>query len=184
MEHIVALKPGGIIDRFKAAVVDNIYVGLVNVILTIVLLQISITTLVITIISLLIYLIYAVYMTVNKGRTFGKMAFGLTVIQYRSHKHVTYVQSLTREFMKNGLSLLPYVGLIYYVANGLSVVLSKEKRGWHDKVAGTQVVKNTPVWGMRNYFLFIFLPLLIFVFLVVHLYTRPEFIQLYDAQLK
>ncbi len=142
-------KPGGAIDRLRSAVADSIYVGIVNVLLTIVLLQFPIPPMVITGLTFAVYLSYAVYLTVNHGRTIGKQAFGL-----------------------------PVVGVLFYVANGLTVVLSKEKRGWHDLAAGTQVLKTGEQWGTGKQFLYIMLPLFVLGFLVLHLYSLPEFLRL------
>ena len=183
MEHSQHSKhtPGSPLDRFKAAVVDNVYVGIFNVMLTIILLQFPIPPVVITVITLVIYLCYAVYLTVNKGQTFGKAAFGLKVVQYHTDKHITYTHALLREVLKNGAALIPYIGIFYYGVNGLTVIFSKEKRGFHDMAAKSQVLKTSEHWGAGKQFVYIMIPLVILAILVMHLYTRPEFMRLSGA---
>lgn len=71
-----------------------------------------------------------------KSATPGKMAWGLKVVDARTHGKPALVNLVVR-----------YIG--YYVATiplGIGIIwvaFDKKKQGWHDKMAGTVVVKSS-----------------------------------------
>jgi uncharacterized RDD family membrane protein YckC len=79
-------------------------------------------------------LIYQVGMLTKFSATLGKMTVGIKVISGASQK-LSIGQILLREIVGKGfLSNIMYLGYIW-------VAFDEKKQGWHDKIAGTYVVK-------------------------------------------
>ena len=86
-------------------------------------------------IGTLISLIYHVAFISAKGQTIGKMIFGIQVVN--SQGNIPGIGSvLLREVVGKSLSAIA-LGLGY-----LWVAWDKDKRGWHDHVGGTYVVRK------------------------------------------
>lgn len=95
----------------------------------------------ITVTFVLIYLLmtvfismfYFIYFHGAAGQTPGKMIFGLKVVQS------------TGEQMTFGLAFLRWVGYIIsavvFYLGFIWIALDAKKRGWHDKIAGTVVIR-------------------------------------------
>jgi len=80
-----------------------------------------------------ISMLYFTYFHGTTGQTFGKMIFGLRVVQS------------TGEKMTLGVGFLRWVG---YIISGMVfylgfiwIAFDGKKQGWHDKIAGTVVVR-------------------------------------------
>ncbi len=80
-----------------------------------------------------ISMLYFTYFHGTTGQTFGKMIFGLKVVQS------------TGEKMTLGVGFLRWVG---YLISGMVcylgfiwIAIDGKKQGWHDKIAGTVVVR-------------------------------------------
>ena len=69
-----------------------------------------------------------------KSATPGKMATRLTIVDEKTGKKPTFVQFLLR-YVGYFLSSIFLLGFIW-------IAFDKRKQGWHDKLAGTVVVKN------------------------------------------
>ncbi len=104
--------------------------------------------------------IYYVLCHVNKGASIGKSVYGLRLVQYKTNNTLTYMKAIPRELIKNGISLIPVVGGLIYLVNGLITLFSNEKRGLHDIVADSQVIEVTKPWSLGKQALY-FIPLLI-----------------------
>lgn len=87
--------------------------------------------------TLLLNVIYFTYFHGTTGQTLGKKIFGLKVVQK------------TGEPMTMGIAFLRWVGylisaLILYLGF-IWIAFDRRKQGWHDKIAGTCVIKINPV---------------------------------------
>jgi uncharacterized RDD family membrane protein YckC len=87
--------------------------------------------------TVFISMLYFTYFHGTIGQTFGKMIFGIRVIQS------------TGEQMTLGVGFLRWVGYsisaIVFTLGFVWIAFDGKKQGWHDKIAGTVVirVKNT-----------------------------------------
>ena len=72
-----------------------------------------------------------------KSATPGKMATKLTIVDAKTGKKPTLVQFLLR-YAGYFLSSIFLLGFIW-------IAFDKKKQGWHDKIAGTVVIKNSNV---------------------------------------
>ncbi len=86
------------------------------------------------IMGVIIGMVYFIYFHGSVGRTPGKMLLGLKVIQ-TTGKDMTY-----------GVAFLRWVGYIFSVLplylGFLWVAFDGKKQGWHDKIAGTLVIRS------------------------------------------
>ena len=72
-----------------------------------------------------------------KSATPGKMITKLTIVDAKTGKKPTLVQFLLR-YVGYFLSSIFLLGFIW-------VIFDKRKQGWHDKIAGTVVIKNSNI---------------------------------------
>lgn len=158
------VKPGGAWSRFWASVIDDLILTIPTFLFAFILSAVlgspipikgnvvdSVTDNTLAgVIFLIFYTLYTVYLTVNKGATWGKDAYGLRVVKYGTTELITYNKAFLREFIKTGILLIPILGVLIYFINGLIIIFSREKRGIHDRVAGTQVVKLTGAWSIHK----------------------------------
>lgn len=81
-----------------------------------------------------ISMLYFTYFHGTTGQTLGKMIFGLKVVQ------------TTGENMTLGIGFLRWVGYIISTVvlslGFLWIAFDRKKQGWHDKIAGTVVVRT------------------------------------------
>ena len=88
------------------------------------------------VIVILVVLVYALYKHV-KCKTLGRRLIGIKVVT-RTGQDVGFWRGAFRETIGKFVSgSLLYVGFLW-------VAFDKDKRGWHDKIAGTYVVKTRP----------------------------------------
>ena len=76
-----------------------------------------------------------------RGRTLGKKIFSLRTVAAGTTRPPLFLQTLSRAFWKT-ISIVP-AGLILTllaVVNAHVVVFAKRHRGWHDKLAHTEVI--------------------------------------------
>lgn len=79
--------------------------------------------------------IVVVIFWVYKSATPGKMATRLTIVDARTGKQPTTSQFVIR-YLGYYVSILPvFLGIIW-------VAIDERKQGWHDKIAGTVVLRN------------------------------------------
>lgn len=152
-----SVKPAGAWSRFWASVIDGMIYGLPAVVITFIIAFVSGTKISFSSLEsnpiygwllLLFYFPYYIYLTAAKGATIGKDAYGLKVVKYGTDEKLTYVQSTVRELVKFGLMVIPWIGGIFNLINGLTILFSK--RGVHDRVSKTQVLFVKPAWSAKK----------------------------------
>ena len=80
--------------------------------------------------------IYFVLMTALVGATIGKLALSIKVVDKNSGKNLSIGQAILRETIGKFLSsIVLNLGYIWVAFDG-------KKQGWHDKIAGSYVVKK------------------------------------------
>lgn len=81
--------------------------------------------------SFLYYVLFWVY----KGATPGKMLLGLKVVDKDTYEHITLSQAALR-----------YVGYIisaiFFLLGYITAAFDDRKQGWHDKMAGSVVIRT------------------------------------------
>ncbi len=84
--------------------------------------------------STLLFILYFTLMTGEGGQTLGKMILGIRV-QRTDGSAVRYLRALVRT--------LSYIVSFFFTTflGFLWVLWDKKKQGWHDKIAGTEVIK-------------------------------------------
>ena len=78
----------------------------------------------------------------------------LKVVKSDTGQNLTYIQSALREVTKFGLMIIPLLGRLFYLINGLMILFSKQKKGIHDRVANSRVLRVKPAWKMGKQLLF------------------------------
>lgn len=128
--------------RFLAAFIDGIILGFIGAIIDLVLgitAGITQTTLLTTdirkLIGFLIGVVYAISFIGAKGQTPGKMAMNIKVVDVQTGKVPGFFKAFLREIVGKTISLL-VLALGY-----LWPLWDQKKQAWHDKIAGTIVVK-------------------------------------------
>jgi len=116
---------GGFWIRFVAYIIDAILVGIVTSVLT----PMGLASL-----GSLLSIAYFIGMWGYMGQTVGMMPFGLKIVRNDDGGKITWTQAILRYigFIIAAICLL--IGLIW-------VAFDARKRGWHDMIGGTVVVK-------------------------------------------
>lgn len=112
---------------------------------------------------LVAFILYLVYFTYTKGATIGKNAYGLKVVQYSNHTSLSLPQAVLREASRNILMIIPIAGGFFYLINALMILFSKEKRGIHDRISQTQVLKVKNPWPIAKQILLVLVLLALLV---------------------
>lgn len=128
--------------RFLATIIDGFVVGLIEFVILfitgLIFGLVNLTGLGIMlgyILVLVVVLGYYIGFLVKKGATLGKMAMGIKVITV-SGEPLTVGRVFLREIVGKFVSaIVLYIGF-------LSILWDQKKQGWHDKIAGTVVVRN------------------------------------------
>ena len=178
--------PAGAWGRLWATVIDSLYIAIISFIMYVPLsvipgppvlgLDHMMPDMKLGIIYLVINLIYSIYFNVNRGTTLGKDAYGFKVITYNSTNNINYPQALIREIIKTGIVLIPIVGSVVYLINGLVIVFSKQKRGIHDLIAKSQVIKVKQPWSLGKQIIMILLPLIMLIGFFVYSASKTRWI--------
>jgi uncharacterized RDD family membrane protein YckC len=132
----------GIGRRFVASVIDGLIVGIISAVLslptTYMANQQSVQPmgLMLQILSYVLGAVYYVYFIGKSGQTLGKKAMGVKVVKLETGVHPDYVGAFLREVVGKILSSIVF-GLGY-----LWAVWDDKKQTWHDKIAGTIVVRT------------------------------------------
>ncbi len=77
---------------------------------------------------------YAIFMLVKYGATLGKMALGIKVVKQDGSGNINVVEGFLREVVGKFLSSFFLIGYLW-------MLWDANKQTWHDKIAGTLVVK-------------------------------------------
>ena len=153
-------RPAELLDRFVARLLDGVLLAVVYVFIGVVLVSgvllngvnsgvaVSFVT---TIILVGLQLGYFVYLESSRGQTLGKMVMKLRVLG-ASGGNPTPEESLRRNlWMAIGLAgFIPIIGLLSGLAQiaaviAIAVTINSDtvlRQGWHDKFAGTRVIKQ------------------------------------------
>ncbi len=129
--------------RVLASILDNIWISIVLIILLVVLGQIGLLNFSMTdtgggleiTLQTLIPLLLVVGLWIKYASTPGKMAFGAKILDANTFEEVPPGRLFLR-YIGYFVSLIP-LGLGF-----LWVAFDSRKQGWHDKIAGTVVVKE------------------------------------------
>lgn len=74
------------------------------------------------------------------GKTLGMKILGIKVVD-RDGKNISMGKAFLRWLMGYFLpGIIPYIGILFYIALGIMIGIDDKKQGWHDKVAGSFVV--------------------------------------------
>lgn len=114
-------------------------------------------------IDLIILLIYSVLAIGLYGKTIGKKAFGLKVVNYENG-NPGFGKAILREVLGKLISSFIFdLGFLW-------VIWDKNRQGWHDKIAKTYVVQEKPLRGFMKgfaYFIVLGLPVLAILGIIV-----------------
>lgn len=136
----------GVGTRFIAVIIDVVAVSLPGAVVGIALgiveslakIPPEITGVIGIVLNLLVLLfvsIYYVYFIGSRGQTLGKMAMKIKVVSVDTNDPPGYFKAFLREMV--GKSLSAMVLMLGY----LWPLWDKKKQAWHDKIAGTVVIK-------------------------------------------
>ena len=95
----------------------------------------------IALIAFVISLLYEVTLVALRGQTLGKMATGIKVVRADSGSVPGWGKAIGRWVIPSSFVLIPYAGLVLSWLVYLSLLWDKTRQGWHDKAAGTVVIK-------------------------------------------
>ena len=113
--------------RLAAAIIDGIITGVVGTIIDL----LAGTAILGSIFSVVYYVLF----TGLKGQTPGKMALGIRVVDSQGNP-----PGIMRAILREVLGKL--VSTVVFILGFLWVVWDRRKRGWHDHIAGTYVVRK------------------------------------------
>jgi uncharacterized RDD family membrane protein YckC len=129
--------------RFAALMIDSTLLSVVNLTITMAILgaaaftgdpTASLAGMGISILlNMAVAVSYESWFLVNKGATLGKLAVGLRVIRH-SGAPITWGLAIGRYFARVVSSMILYIGF-------LMAVWDEEKRGLHDRICDTRVIK-------------------------------------------
>ena len=129
--------------RFVAAIIDSFIVGIVSSVLgfiagfvdAVIGSDYSLVSSLMSVLMVLFSLFYYIYFIGSRGQTLGKMALGIRVVREDDKASPGYLKAFLREtvgkFISSMILLLGYLWVIW----------DDKKQGWHDKIAGTVVLK-------------------------------------------
>ena len=122
--------------RLGAGLVDFLLVLLASVPLIILLRWAQAPPLIIVLIVNLVLMFYLTRFWVRRSATLGNWLFSHRVVDHRTGSNITFKQGMIR-FLISLVSAVPlFLGYFW-------VIWDKEKRSWHDKVAGTVVLSDS-----------------------------------------
>ena len=116
--------------RVGAAIIDIIILGILGAILA------AITSGQSGGFQFIINILYYVLFTGLRGQTLGKMVVGIRVVRPSNGE----VPGLARAVLREVLGKL--ISTIVILLGYIWVAFDPHKRGWHDKIAGTYVVRR------------------------------------------
>ena len=131
----------GLGRRFAAIVLDGVFGGILGMFLSLSLSAQGPTPAfgALQVVLLLLILAYGVYYLwqLSRGTSPGKKLLGITVIVKQTGQPANFWRMLLREIIGKWVS-----GIVIYLGY-LWAIWDKDSQGWHDKIAGTVVVRTT-----------------------------------------
>lgn len=97
--------------------------------------------LVLQLLALLVGAVYEVAFVTRRGQTPGKMLLGVRVVVAGTDHVPDLGRAVTRWGVPTALSLVPVVGPFLALAAFGVILWDPLRRGWHDRAAGTLVVR-------------------------------------------
>ena len=91
--------------------------------------------------SAAIGILYEVTMIANLGQTIGKMATKIKVVRADNGLVPGWSKAVIRWILPAAASFIPILGFLAWLLVYCSLLWDKRRQGWHDKAAGTLVVK-------------------------------------------
>lgn len=82
-----------------------------------------------------LFLLYEIFFVGKFGQTLGKMTLKIKVVKIGTNEAPSYTNAFLREVIGKFISTLVVVGYFW-------VIWDENKQAWHDKIAGTIVVKT------------------------------------------
>ncbi len=129
----VAVEYVGGMTRLGAAIIDGAIVGIISWVLNnLILLPMFVPTF--WFLLLLLLLLYHWLFTGLRGQTPGKMAVRIKVVDAQGNRPTLRVAALREVLGKLVSTVVLCIGFLW-------IETDKQKRGWHDRIAGTYVVK-------------------------------------------
>ena len=113
--------------RLAAVIIDGIITGVVSAVI-----DLLVDT---AILGSIFSLLYYVLLTGLKGQTLGKMALGIQVVDVQGN-----VPGIWRAFFREVIGKL--ISTIAFFLGFLWIIRDPRKRGWHDYIGGTFVVRK------------------------------------------
>ena len=87
------------------------------------------------------WLYWAIMESSEHQATLGKMALGLYVTDLAGNQ-ATFAKTSGRFFAGRGLSMVPYMGGLYFLISCVTAGFSEKKQALHDMIAGTLVTRK------------------------------------------
>lgn len=155
---------GGIIRRFTANIVDSLIIGLITSSLSFGMFQrsfsdgsnFSFSSFAPGVLISAAYIIF--FWTSQQGQTIGKKIMGLRVVSYDGQS----INISTAVVRYIGYTISSILMLGY-----LAAIFDKQKRGWHDRLANTLVIKTDNKRRVFLTLLFTLVPILLLIIFVV-----------------
>jgi uncharacterized RDD family membrane protein YckC len=121
--------------RFVAMIIDGIILYVVNIVIGLIFSMAGndMITAIGSLVSLVISIGYYVYFWTTSGQTPGKMIMKIKVVATDGSK-LTVTKAILRYIGYLVSAVVIFLGFIW-------VLFDADKQGWHDKIAGTYVVK-------------------------------------------
>ena len=95
------------------------------------------------VIGMVIWPLYEGLLTHYAGRTIGKMALGLRIVHLSDpHVPITGGQAAKRVFVFEGLGVIPVIGWIWALVDGISCLPDQGRQCLHDKISKTLVISE------------------------------------------
>ncbi|MFI5261579.1 MAG: RDD family protein [Candidatus Limnocylindrales bacterium] len=130
---------GGAGERLVAYIVDGFIVGIVNIVLILIGFALLVTVFWLAVLPIIAVFVvslgYFPYFWKSHGQTPGMRMFQLYVVRDRDGGPISTGQAILRLIGYWVDGLVFYLGFIW-------ILIDSRKRGWHDLIAGTVVVKR------------------------------------------
>ena len=123
--------------RLAAAIIDGVIIMAISFILALFNLGAMGSWILLSWSWILLSWLYYWLFTGLKGQTLGKMAVGIKVVDEHGNMPGLGVAAMREILGKTISAIVLYIGFLW-------IIWDKQKRGWHDKIANTYVVKVEP----------------------------------------
>ncbi len=134
--------------RFGASLLDGLIIGAVSFVINFVVGIVaafsgngptsSILKMISQVVSWVVFaieLVYFIYFIGAKGQTLGKMALKIKVVKVGTNEAPGYLKAFLREVVGK------FISSFVFLLGFLWMLWDKNKQTWHDKIAGTVVIK-------------------------------------------